>query len=386
MTQRRICVITGNRAEYGLLKWLMTAIAADPRLDLQVVVTGAHLSPQFGLTRREIEADGIAIDAEVEMLVAGDGGVAAAKSIGLGVIGMADALTRLDPHLVVVLGDRFEILAAAQAAMMLGLPLAHLHGGELTEGAVDDGIRHAITKMAQLHFVAHADYARRVIQLGEQPERVFTVGALGAEAALRTERLDRAVLEADLGLPLTAPLLLVTYHPATLGRMEPGEAATELVGALDRFPQATIILTGVNPDPGHDRVAAVLAAWAAANPARVRLRDSLGQRRYLSVMALADAVVGNSSSGMLEAPAMRVPTVNIGNRQGGRLRLASIIATAEDRDSIAAGISQALSGATRRLTQALPPPFGDGDTARRIAEILASADLTGICTKRFHDL
>lgn len=383
---RKVCVVTGNRAEYGLLQWLMRAIAADARLELRTVVTGAHLVPQFGLTRAEIDADGFAIDAEVPMQVAGDDGIAAAKSIGLGIIGMADALARLAPDLVVVLGDRYEILAVAQAALMLGLPLAHLHGGELTEGAVDDAIRHAITKMASLHFVAHPVYARRVIQLGESPGRVFDVGALGVEAALKLPRLSRAELEADLGLGLAAPLLLVTYHPATRGTVDPGEAASRLTVALDGHPRASVVITGVNPDPGYNRVAAVLADWVKANSHRARLVQSLGQRRYLSVMALADAVVGNSSSGLLEAPAMRRPTVNIGNRQGGRLRAPSVIDCPENSEAIVAAIGYALSPAVRETARSMPAFLGDGETASRVAGILASVDLGSLKGKVFHDL
>ena len=311
-------------------------------------------------------------------------GVTAA--LGRATVGFGEAFARLRPDVVVVLGDRFEILAAAQATLLARLPLAHIHGGELTEGAVDDAIRHAITKMAHLHFTACGAYARRVIQLGEPPERVFEVGALGAEAVANTDYENRAVLEAELGLTLDAPLLLVTYHPATLGRLSPEAAIGALLAALEKRPATRIVFTGVNADPGRDAVDRPIRAFVADQPGRTVFRESLGQRRYLSAMRLAAAVVGNSSSGVIEAPTLGVPVVNIGDRQKGRLRAASVIDCAETEGDILAALDKALDPAFRDGLAGIEPPFGRGGAAARIAGILATTDLTDVIHKTFHDL
>lgn len=394
MTQssaRTICVVTGSRAEYGLLRTLMTEIRKDPRLALHVIATGMHLSQEFGLTFREIERDGFSIDDKVHMLLSSDDDHAIAKSVGIGVMGFADVLARVRPDVMVVLGDRFEILAAAQAAMLLRIPVAHIHGGEATEGAIDEGIRHAITKMSQLHFTAAEPYRQRVVQLGEDPSRVFSFGAPGLDAVLAEPRMPREELEADLGISLLSspksPLLLCTYHPATLSEGSPVAAAKAFLAALDRFPSANIVLTKPNADAGGREIAAAIDAWGEGKSARVAVRTNLGMRRYLSVMKLASAVVGNSSSGLIEAPAFRVPTVNVGDRQKGRLSAASVIDCAEDTDSISAAITRALSAEHQAVTASMTPPYGaTGDVSRRIAEVLATVPLEGILQKRFFDL
>ena len=386
MNRRKICVVTGSRADYGLLYWLLREIADDADLDLRIVATGMHLAPQFGLTWRIIEDDGFALDAKVDMLLAGDTPVAVAKSLGVGTMGMAEALARLAPDIVVVLGDRFEILAAAQAAMILGIPLAHLHGGEASEGVVDEAIRHSITKMAHLHFVAAEPYRRRVVQLGEQPHRVFDVGAPGLDNIQRLELLDRQSLEEALGFALGGDFLLVTYHPVTLGDRAPAHGAGELVAALDAFPDHRVLITGVNADAGNDHVTRVISAYAERDPGRVALFASLGQLRYLSAMRHCAAVVGNSSSGIIEAPAMGIPTVNMGDRQRGRIRAGSVIDCDERREDIAAAIGKALSPEFRDLARATESPFGRGGVAQRIAAVLKEADLDGILMKPFHDL
>jgi GDP/UDP-N,N'-diacetylbacillosamine 2-epimerase (hydrolysing) len=383
--KRKICVVTGSRAEYGLLSWLMREIKADADLELQIIATGMHLAPQFGMTRDEILGDGFCIDAEVEMLLASDSLVGMAKSLGLGIIGLTDALARLAPDLVVLLGDRFETFAAAQSAMCLRLPIAHLHGGEATEGAIDEAIRHAVSKMAHLHFVAAEPYRRRVIQLGETPERVFTVGALGVDAIRKMALPTRAELESDLGFNFGEKLLLVTYHPVTLAN-DAGKPVEALIHALDNFPEAKIIVTGVNADAGRDAIAERFSSFASAHPNRVRLVNSLGQRRYLGVMREAAAVIGNSSSGVIEAPTMGVPTVNIGDRQRGRLRAASVIDCGEDANSISVAISQALSPEFRALLGTMEMPFGDGNAAPRIKKILKTHPLEGLLMKRFHEV
>jgi UDP-hydrolysing UDP-N-acetyl-D-glucosamine 2-epimerase len=384
MSSRRIAVVTGSRAEYGLLAGLMGLLAADPRVELQVVVTGMHLEPRFGDTVKAIERDGFAIAARVPILEDGDSELATACSVGRAVIGLAEAFERLKPSMVVVLGDRTEILGAAQAAMLLRIPLAHIHGGEATEGAVDDMVRHAITKMAQLHFVAADAYARRVIQMGEDPARVHMTGAPGLDALRTLRRKSRAELGDELGFDLgPGPLLLVTYHPVTMDPTASVAGIEALLRALETFPQARIIITGVNSDAGRDAVAERIAAFAAGR-VNVLVRDSLGQVNYLSAMAMAAAIVGNSSSGIIEAPALGVPTVNIGPRQGGRLRAASVIDCPEDQAAIAGAITRALDPAFRAGWPSPLSLYGEGDSAARIAAILAEAAPSLV--KPFRDL
>lgn len=384
---RRIAVVTGTRAEYGLLSGVLARLAGDPRVALEVVVTGAHLSPRFGRTVETIRADGFAIAAEVPCLAAGDRPLDVARAVGAGTAGLAEAFDRLRPDLVVVLGDRYEILAAAQAALLLGIPLAHLHGGEVTQGAIDDSIRHAVTKMASLHCVA-ADACRdRVIQLGEDPARVFVTGAPGVEQALTLPRPGLDELNQALGLPLADPLLLVTYHPVTRRPGDEERAARALTGALDRFPAARVVITGVNADAGHAAITRVMEDWVAVNPHRASLHASLGQRRYFGVMARAAAVIGNSSSGLIEAPALGVPTVDLGDRQQGRPRAASVIACEETAEAIAAALTRALEPAFRTAAAVAQPPYGRGTgTAAAIAGILATHPLAGLTQKPFHDL
>lgn len=372
---RRICVVTGTRADYGLLNPLMKAIAGDARLELQVLATGMHLSTEFGLTYREIEEDGIRIDAKVEMLLASDTPVGIAKSIGLGVIGIAEALDRLKPQVVVVLGDRFEALAAAQAALVARIPVAHIHGGESSEGAYDESIRHAITKISQWHFVAASPYRSRVIQLGESPDRVYEFGAPGLDRLRDIEWLGRDALEASLGLRLGTPLFAVTYHPATLGDVEPVAALDELLAALDGFPQATIVFTYPNADTGGRALIVRLRAWIEANGGRAAGFASLGQRRYLSLMRESDVVLGNSSSALIEAPALHKAAVNVGDRQAGRLRAASVIDAPEERSAIHAAIARALSPEFRAALPRTASPYGSGNASARIKDILRTAPL-----------
>jgi UDP-hydrolysing UDP-N-acetyl-D-glucosamine 2-epimerase len=386
MIPRRVCIVTGSRAEYGHLRWLMSDLRDDPAIDLRVVASGTHLSPWHGRTADEIEADGITIHERVDMLLAGDTPQAVAKSVGLGVIGFAEALGRQQPDIVVILGDRFEMLAAAQAALILGLPIAHLHGGETTEGAVDEAMRHAITKMAHLHFAAAEPYRRRIIQLGEAPERVFNVGAPGLDHLTRTTFLSRAELEESLGITLRAPVLVVTYHPETLGGHDQRAAAAAMTEALDRFPEATVIATGVNADADNAAITAALERFVAAHPGRARLFNSLGSRRYLSLLRCAQAMVGNSSSGLIEAPAFHLPTVNVGDRQKGRLRAASVRDCPATADGIAAAIGWALSAEGQAAARDSRSLYGEGDASRRIVEVLKTHPLAGLTMKSFHDL
>lgn len=374
-SKRKICIVTGTRAEYGLLYWLMKEVAADPDLQLQIIATGMHLSPEFGLTYQQIEADGFMIDAKVEMLLSSDSPVGIAKSIGMGVIGYADALDRLKPDILVVLGDRFEILAAAQAAMVARIPIAHIHGGETTEGAFDEGIRHAITKMAQWHFVAAEPYRKRVIQLGEVSDRVFNFGAPGLDHLQYLEWMDRPSLEKSLAIKLDPPVFLVTYHPATLGQREPIAAMNELLAALDEFPEATIIFTYPNADTGGRALINRLDQWVVANMRRAKAFVSLGQQRYLSLMREADAIIGNSSSGLTEVPAVKKATVNIGDRQKGRLKASSVIDALEEKNSIVAAINKALSKEFHAGLPSTKPLYGSGNVSRRIKDTLKAVEI-----------
>lgn len=383
--RRRICVVSGTRADYGLLYWLMQELRDDPAIELQLVVTGAHLSPEFGLTYRVAEADGFEIAAKVEMLLSGDTPVAVAKSMGLATIGFGEVFDRLRPDLLVVLGDRFEILAAAQAAMLTRVPIAHIHGGETTEGAIDEAIRHALTKMAHLHFTAAEPYRRRVIQLGEHPDRVFNVGALGLDNMRRLKLLTRPELEGELGIVLSQPLFAVTYHPATLQSQDPSIPMAALLSALEQFPSAALVLTGANADPRGRVINDMIGQFVARYPGRAVAATSLGQLRYLSLLRHADCVIGNSSSGILEAPAIGTPTVNVGDRQRGRLRPASVIDTEESADRIVAAIRRALTPEFRAVAATCATPFGDGHAAERIKDILALQPLDTLLAKRFYD-
>ncbi len=381
-TPRKIAVVTGSRAEYGLLYWVLHELRAAPGIELQLIVTGMHLSPEFGLTVNEIERDGFTIARRVEMLLSSDTASGVAKSIALGVIGMSDALEQLGPDIVLVLGDRFEILAAVQACLVHNTPVAHIAGGDTTEGAFDESIRHAITKMAHIHFVTNEQSAQRVRQLGEDPRNVHVVGNPGLDHLRRLTLLDRAALGESLGAPLSARNLLITFHPVTL---EPGESERqfgELLAALETSDaDTTLWFTRPNADIGGRALSAALDAWASQRPQRVHVHASLGHLRYLSLMAQVDAVVGNSSSGLYEAPSFRVPTVNIGERQRGRLSAASVLNCAPERNAIAGTIAQALA----LDCSAAVNPFGDGHAAGRIVATLAGLPPRAeLLKKHFH--
>lgn len=380
---RRICVVTGSRAEYGLLYWVLKALLDSPDFELQLVVTGMHLSTEFGMTVRQIEADGLPIARRVEMLLASDTPGGTAKSLALGLIGFSDAIEALQPELVVVLGDRFEILAVAEAALLHNVPLVHIGGGDTTEGAIDESIRHAITKMSHLHLVTNADAARRVRQMGEDPARIEFVGNPGLDHLLKTPLLSREALAQSLGKPLGASNLLVTFHPVTL---EPSDARAQqqsMLAALDQLDDTTTLwLTRPNADVGGRELAGDLDRWAADRP-RAHVFTSLGQQRYLSLMAQVDAVVGNSSSGLCEAPSFGIPTVNIGNRQRGRLAGDSVIHCAPQTEDIRAAIAKALQ---MNCTETINP-YGDGRSTARIMSALRRLQADHrLLKKRFHDI
>ena len=381
---KRIAVFTGTRAEYGLLYWLMKEIQASSLLELQVLVSGMHLSPEFGETWKEVEADGFPIDAKVEMLLSSDTPVGVVKSMGVGTLGFADALDRLTPDMLVVLGDRFEALAVVQAALIMRVPVAHIHGGEITEGAYDDAIRHAITKMASLHFTAAEPYRRRVIQMGEAPETVFNVGAVGLDHLFCGEAMSLDELSASLGFPVRQPYFLVTYHPVTASQESPEATFRALLLAIDGFPQYQVILTYPNADNGGRAIIPILEEYAHRNSGRVVAISSLGFRRYVCALRHAAAMIGNSSSGIIEAPAFGVPTVNIGSRQRGRLAADSVLHCAPDRESIQEMIGRAVTPSFSDNCQRVASPYGRGNAASQIVRVIERFKLGS--SKHFHDL
>lgn len=383
MRKRKICVVTGTRAEYGLLHAVMRELERDPDLTLQLVATGMHLSPEFGLTGKMIEQDGFTIDEQVEMLLSSDTAVGVTKSMGLGTIGFADAFARLRPDLLVLLGDRFELLAAAQSALIARIPIAHLAGGDITEGAYDEAIRHSITKMSHLHFVTNEVSARRVRQLGEDPERIHVVGNPGLDHLRETRLLDRAALERRLGLDLRPRNVLVTFHPVTLDEHPAGRPFQELLAALDRLgPEVGIIFTRPNADTEGRALSRMIDGFLAGRDNAV-VHGSLGQQLYWSTAARVDAVVGNSSSGLLEVPSLETATVNIGDRQKGRLRATSVIDCPPETTAIAEAVQRAFALDCTGVVN----PYGDGHAAPRIvAAIKAVSEPATLIKKRFFDL
>jgi len=382
--KRRVCVVTGSRAEYGLLYWILKEIDASLELDLYLVVTGMHLSPEFGLTFNAIEQDGFKIAKKVEMLVSSDSAVGVAKSMGLGLASFGELYDELKPDIVLMLGDRFELLAAASAALVSTIPIAHIHGGEITEGAFDDAIRHSITKMSHLHFTATEVYRRRVIQLGENPERVYNFGAPGIENIKRRPVLDRSEVEATLGIELCDPSLLITWHPATLS---PGQSRIQLECLLSALSsiRATLIFTHANADTEGREVNDLIKEFVTKNSNRSVHHASLGQDLYLSTLRYVSGVVGNSSSGVIEAPSIPVASVNIGDRQKGRISATSVIHCDVDQDAISHAINQILDGKIQsRLGETLNP-YGDGNVATRLVSVLETVELDKIIKKRFVD-
>lgn len=382
---RKICVITGTRAEYGLLRWVMQGIKDDPELSLQVIATGMHLSPEFGLTYREIEKDGFQIDRKIEMLTSSDTSVGIAKSMGLGLIGFADALNELKPDLIVVLGDRFEIFAAVSAALVARTPVAHLHGGETTEGAFDEALRHSITKMSHLHFVAAAEYRQRVIQMGEQPGQVFLVGGLGVDNIKHLKLLDRAELEASIDFKLGSKNLLITFHPVTLETSTAENQMAELLAALAELNDTQLIFTMPNADTDGRALIKMVQRFVAAHP-NARAFTSLGQLRYLSCVAQVDGVVGNSSSGLAEVPSFKKGTINIGDRQRGRLQAESVINCEPTRQGIAAALRKLYTANFLASLCEVQNPYGEGGASEQVVKTIKHCELDGIAKKSFYDM
>ena len=382
---KKICVVTGTRAEYGLLRWVMEGISQSPVLALQLIATGMHLSPEFGLTINVIENDGFYVDRKVEMLLSSDTAVGITKSMGLGIIGFADALEELKPDLMLVLGDRYEIFCAASAAMIARIPIAHLHGGETTQGAFDEAIRHSITKMSHLHFVAAEEYRERVIQLGEEPERVFNVGGLGIDSILRLQLLTREELETALDFKLHRRNLLITFHPVTLEQNTSAKQMDELLAALSELDNTGLIFTMPNSDTGGRVLFRQIEDFCHLH-SNAKAYTSLGQLRYLSCIQHFDGVVGNSSSGLTEVPSFKKGTINIGDRQLGRLRATSVINCEPDRQAITAALSHLFSDEFQRQLRVTENFYGGGGASAAIVKVLEYYPVDCLLKKQFYDL
>lgn len=382
----KICIATGTRAEYGLLKPLIEKISADPLFTLQLLVTGAHLSPEFGLTYKQMETDGLTIDEKVEMLLSSDTPEGITKSMGLGMIGYADALKHLQPDLLVILGDRYEMLALASTALIFRIPIAHIHGGEVTEGAYDDAIRHSITKMSALHFTSTETYRQRVIQLGEQPDRVFNVGAIGLDNFKLLKLLSKKEIEKELNIQLQKFNYLVTFHPETLSSQSAEEQFNELLEAIDKQKDSFFIFTKANADTDGRIINRMMDKYVSLNSNKSAVFTSLGTLRYLSVMRIIVAVVGNSSSGIGEAPFAKIATINIGNRQKGRIQANSIINCRADQKEITNAFNIIKSDEFRKKVKVTINPYGKGNTSKQIISVLKKIELDSLRTKSFYDI
>ena len=385
---RTICVVTGTRAEYGLLSRLMRMINDSEDTRLQVIATNMHLSPRFGNTYQEIEKDGFLIDRKIPIIDESekDDAVTTVKSMAKALSGFADAFHELRPDLVVLLGDRYEILAAAETALIERIPIAHIHGGEVTEGAYDDAIRHSITKMSHLHFASTEAYRKRIIQLGEQPERVFYTGALGVENIKKLHLMEKDEIEREIGFEMDDRTILVTYHPATLGNRSAKADIDDFIAALEERDDLRVIFTMPNSDTGGQLIVDAINAFVDANFERARAYKSLGVVRYLSVMRQVAAVVGNSSSGLLEAPSFGIPTLNIGDRQNGRIAAGSVWNCAPDKASVLSGLEKVLSRQFRDIASHVHNPYEKGNTAEEIFKIISTYPLELLQQKHFYDL
>jgi len=383
--KRKICVVTGTRAEYGLLYWLMKEIEADSELELQLIVTGMHLSPEFGLTYKEIEKE-FKIDKKIEMLLSSDTSIGISKSMGLAQISFAEAYEELQPDIIVVLGDRYEIFSAVSSAMIARIPIAHLHGGETTEGAFDEAIRHSITKMSHLHFVATDEYRKRVIQLGEEPQRVFNVGGMGIENIKRLKLLSKEEFEKSIDFKLNKKNILVTFHPVTLENSTAKEQFNELLEAIDKLEDTNIIFTKANSDTDGRIINKMIDEYVAKNSHKSVAFTSLGQLRYLSALQYMDAMVGNSSSGLAEAPSFKIGTINIGDRQKGRIKADSVIDCNPKKDEILSAFKQLYSREFQESLKKVKNPYGYGMASKEIIKALKQVNLKDILKKKFYDL
>lgn len=383
--KRRVCIVTGTRAEYGLLYWLMKEIESANELELQLIATGMHLSPEFGLTYKEIEKE-FKIDKKIEMLLSSDTAIGISKSMGLAQISFAEAYEELKPDILVVLGDRYEIFSAVGAAMIARIPIAHLHGGETTEGAFDESIRHSITKMSHLHFTATEEYKNRVIQLGEHPNRVFNVGGMGIENIKRLKLLTKEEFEKSIEFKLNKKNILVTFHPVTLENSTAKEQFQELLDAIDELEDTHIIFTKANSDTDGRIINQMIDEYVAKNAYKSVGFTSLGQLRYLSALQFVDAMVGNSSSGLAEAPSFKIGTINIGDRQKGRIKANSVIDCLPNKESIKKGFNKLYIKEFQLVLQTCENPYGDGCASQKIIEEIKKVDLSDILKKSFYDL
>ena len=386
MPRKKICFVTGTRAEYGLLRYLMKEIKSSKVFQLQLVVTGSHLSHRHGYTVNEIINDGFQIDASLDIELEKDDKDSVCVSLSKCIEKFSEALEDLRPELVVVLGDRYELLGAVAASMIHRVPIAHIHGGEITEGAFDDGIRHAITKLSQLHFVAAFEYKKRIIQLGENPNLVFEVGGLGVDAIKKISLLTRDQLEKSLDLKFRDRNFLITYHPLTIPLKEDSEfEIKQLIDGLSSFKDALQIFTMPNADPGNKEIFNLINDYAYRND-NVYTFESLGQLRYLSCLSQIDAVIGNSSSGLLEVPSFRKATINIGDRQKGRLCGKSVINCSNKSSDIEKSIKKVFTKAFQNCLKEASNPYGEGGASQKIVNILENTDFDSLKRKPFFDI
>lgn len=383
---RKICVVTGTRAEYGLLSRLMRLIDESADCQLQVIATNMHLLPEYGNTYQEIERDGFHIDAKVPMKKLSDDAYGVIDSMAEEMKGMNDVLFQLNPDMVLILGDRYEMLVTATVAMLQRIPIAHLHGGEISEGAVDDSIRHAITKMSSLHFTSTEDYRRRVIQLGEQPDRVFCVGSIGVENLKTIPLLNKQELEESLSFTFDREVILVTYHPVTLGNRSSKDEIDDFLSALDAFPGLKVLFTMPNSDQGSDIIRQTIDNYCSMYPNRCKCYSSLGLKRYLSVLQYVEVVVGNSSSGILEVPSAHIPTLNIGDRQKGRVHGNSVLDCASDKESIIRGLTMVLSSSFKEVALKASNPYEKENTAQSVFDVISTYPLDELKRKSFYNL
>ena len=382
----KICVVTGTRAEYGLLYWTMKAIQANLKTQLSVCVTGMHLSPEFGMTYQQIEEDGFEINGKVEMLLSSDTSVGVTKSMGLGLIGFADFYERTRPDWVLVLGDRYEILSAVTAAMIAKIPIAHCHGGEATEGLIDEAIRHSITKMAHLHFTSTEEYRQRVIQLGEQPDSVYNTGALGIENINKLALLNKKDFQKSINFNLSEINFLVTFHPVTLEKSSAEDQFNELLYSLDQFPKANVIFTKPNADNDGRILNDLIDNYVKTNYLRAIAFNSLGQLRYLSAIEHCQVVIGNSSSGLIEVPSFKKPTINIGDRQRGRIEAESVITCEPNKKAVVESIQLAVSLSFQEKIRQITNPYGEENSSDKILKTILNTPLQNILKKKFYNI
>ena len=385
MTKRKVCVITGTRAEYGLLYWLIKEIESDQELTLQLIATGMHLMSQFGLTYKEIEKE-FKINKKINILSSSDTDKDISKSMGLAQISFAETFEELRPDIIVVLGDRYEIFSAVAAGMIARIPIAHIHGGESSEGAIDEAIRHSITKMSHLHFTASEEYKNRVIQLGEDPERVFNVGGMGIENINRLELLSKDELEKSLNFKLNKKNILITFHPTTLENKTSKTQFKELLDAVDDLDDTNIILTKSNSDSGGKIINKMIDDYVVQNNHKTVGFASLGQLRYLSAMQYIDAIVGNSSSGLIEAPSFKIGTINIGDRQKGRIKADSVIDCLPDKESIRNAFNILYSKKFQSGLETIQNPYDQGNSSKNVIKVLKTNPLDSILKKSFYNL